>query len=395
MRATVVGAGMAGLVTARQLALAGWKVDVLEKSPGPRRDGYMMDFFGPGVEAAERIGLLPRLSEVAYPVTAVEYVDSSGRVTARIDYDRFSRFAGGRVLSLLRPDMERAAIAALDDVPAGRVRLHYDARVSDVTTGDGGVIRIGDARGVHVEPADVLIGADGIHSEVRARLFGSESDFLRPLGMRAAAFIVPDAELNAGIRNRFVLTDTVDRTVGFYGLRTGEVTAFFVYREPPGQSGSSGSRSTRDRLRREFFGLDPTVDRLLALCPAEPYDDLVAQVVMPRWHTDRAVLVGDAAGAVSLLAGQGGSLAVAAGALLGELLGPIQEPGGISPALAEFQRRWQPVVTTAQASGRRAASTFLPKNRMQLLLRRWTLRATRVPGVDRLVARPILRSIAK
>jgi 2-polyprenyl-6-methoxyphenol hydroxylase-like FAD-dependent oxidoreductase len=72
MKALVVGAGIAGLVTARQLGLAGWDVEVLEKSPAPRPDGYMMDFFGPGVAAAERIGLYPSRAAAAYRVEAAE-----------------------------------------------------------------------------------------------------------------------------------------------------------------------------------------------------------------------------------------------------------------------------------------------------------------------------------
>ena len=53
MKAIIVGAGIAGLVAARQLGLSGWQVLVLERSASPRPDGYMMDFFGPGVEASE------------------------------------------------------------------------------------------------------------------------------------------------------------------------------------------------------------------------------------------------------------------------------------------------------------------------------------------------------
>jgi 2-polyprenyl-6-methoxyphenol hydroxylase-like FAD-dependent oxidoreductase len=81
MKAVVVGAGIAGLVTARQLDLAGWDVELLEKSATPRPDGYMMDFFGPGVEVAGRIGLYPRLAAVAYHVEAAEYVDPAGHPT--------------------------------------------------------------------------------------------------------------------------------------------------------------------------------------------------------------------------------------------------------------------------------------------------------------------------
>lgn len=394
MRAVIVGAGIAGLVVARQLGLAGWDVELLEKSAVPRPEGYMMDFFGPGVEAAERIGLYPRLAAVAYHVEAAEYVDVTGRPTSSIDYDRFSRLAGGKVLSLLRPDMERAALAALDDVPVGRVRVGYGSTASRVWTRGAGVRVAVDAAGRTVE-ADVLVGADGIHSGVRAEVFGREVEYLRPLGMRAAAFIVTDPHLNARFRNRFILSDSIGRMAGLYSLRSDMVAAFMVYRDDAGPDGKPGMEGPQARLRREFAGLGPDVDRLLELCPEHPYDDVVAQIVMPEWQRERTVLVGDACGAVSLLAGQGGSLAIAGAALLGDILGPVSAPELIGPALEEFEQRWRPVVETAQAAGRRTASSFLPANRTQRLLRRWIIRAAHLPGIDRLVARAIVGRIAK
>ena len=86
----------------------------------------------PGRSRAPHSGLYPRLAAVAYPVEAAEYVDKAGRPTSRLDYDQFARLAGGKVLSLLRPDMERAAHAALEDMPDGRVHVRYGARVSQV-----------------------------------------------------------------------------------------------------------------------------------------------------------------------------------------------------------------------------------------------------------------------
>jgi 2-polyprenyl-6-methoxyphenol hydroxylase-like FAD-dependent oxidoreductase len=394
MKAVVVGAGIAGLVAARQLGLAGWDVELLEKSAAPRPDGYMMDFFGPGVAAAERIGLYPRLAAVAYHVEAAEYVDPAGRPTSSIDYDQFARLAGGKVLSLLRPDMERAALAALDDVASGRVRVRYGAPVSQVWRDDDGVrVAVEDSPDMTFA-ADVLVGADGIHSGVRAQVFGPEAEYLRPLGMRAAAFIVTEPILNSRFRNRFALTDSIDRMAGLYSLRWDEVAAFMVYRDATAATGHQRSGSPRERLRREFAGLGQAVDRLLDLCPEHPYDDVVAQIIMPGWHRGRTVLLGDACGAVSLLAGQGGSLAIAGAALLGDILGSVASPEGISSALAEFEKRWRPVVEEAQAAGRRTASSFLPANRTRRLLRRWIIRATHLPGIDRLVARRIVGRIA-
>ncbi|NKX52166.1 FAD-binding monooxygenase, partial [Arthrobacter deserti] len=348
----------------------------------------------PGVEAAERTGLYPRLAAAAYPVEAAEYVDAAGRRPASLDYGRFARLAGGKVLSLLRPDMERAALAALDDVPSGRVRVRYGEPVSRVWQ-DGGGVRAGVDGSVDAAPAaDVLVGADGIHSQVRAQVFGPEEDYLRPLGMRAAAFIVTEPLLNARFRNRFVLTGSVDRVAGLYSLRSDEVAAFLVYRDTAGPAGRPRAEGPREGLRRESAGLGPAVDRLLELCPEHPYDDVVAQIVMPGWQRRRAVLVGDACGAVSLLAGQGGSLAIAGATLLGDVLGPVASAEGIAPALAEFERRWRPVVESAQAAGRRAAASFLPSNQARRLLRRWIIRAARLPGLDRLVARRIAGRIA-
>jgi 2-polyprenyl-6-methoxyphenol hydroxylase-like FAD-dependent oxidoreductase len=395
MKAVVVGAGIAGLIAARQLGLAGWDVELLEKSATPRPDGYMMDFFGPGFEAAERIGLFPRLAEVAYQVTALEYVDVTGHPTAHLNYQQFARLAGGKVLSLLRPDMERAALAALDDVASGRVRVRYGTPVSHVWTDEDGVrITVGH-KSRRMLSADVLVGADGIHSTVRSQVFGDNEDFLRPLGMRAAAFIVTEPLLNARFRHRFVLTDSIDRIAGFYSLRGDEVAAFMVYRDAQGATGYLQSESPRERLRREFAGLGAEVDRLLELCPQDPYDDVVAQIIMPGWQSDRTVLIGDACGAVSLLAGQGGSLALAGAALLGDILGPVTSPSEISSALTAFERRWKPVVEVAQAAGRRTASSFLPTNQAQLLLRRWIIRASHLPGIDRLVSRQIVGRTAK
>ena len=123
------------------------------------------------------------------------------------------------------------------------------------------------------------------------------------------------------------------------------------------------------------------------MCPDDTYDDVVAQAVVPVWHEGTTVLLGDACQAVSLLAGQGASLAIAGAALLAELVGPCRDTASELTALAEYERRWRPLVAEKQAVGRRAAGTFLPETRRALLLRRVILRAASLPGIDRLLAR--------
>jgi 2-polyprenyl-6-methoxyphenol hydroxylase-like FAD-dependent oxidoreductase len=82
MRALICGAGIAGLTLTCLLDRMGWDVQLVERANSLRREWYMIDFFGPGFDAAETMGLLPRLRELAYNVTELNYVDRSGRPRA-------------------------------------------------------------------------------------------------------------------------------------------------------------------------------------------------------------------------------------------------------------------------------------------------------------------------
>lgn len=88
-------------------------------------------------------------------------------------------------------------------------------------------------------------------------------------------------------------------------------------------------------------------------------------------------------------------MAVCAGAALGDALGPVTEPRQLPAGLARYEALMRPKIATAQASGRRAANSFLPRNRMALWLRRSVIKATKLPGIDRLVAHQIIKRLAK
>lgn len=378
MRALVCGAGIAGLALAQRLTTTGWEVTVVERAPGPREQGYMMDFFGLGYDAAEAMGLLPRLRELGYRLDDVSYVDSSGRRRASLDYDRFARLLDGRLLSIMRPDLERA----LREQVEGDVVLYGRALASVETVPDGVRAVLTDGT---VLNADLLVGADGIHSQVRAMLFGPEPRFIRYLGLHTAAYIFDDPHIRRQLGNRFSLTDTVDRQMGLYALRDGRVAAFAVHHDPE----PAIPDDTRAAVRRTYSTLGWVVPRALESCPppSELYYDVVAQVEVPQWHCGRVVLLGDACQAVSLLAGQGASLAVAGAYVLGQQLaagGPVED------ALARYERAWKPIVEAKQEVGRRGAKWFLPSSRARLWLRRASLKLTALPGWDRVAGQGLV-----
>lgn len=364
MKVLISGAGIAGLASAHRLGTLGHEVVVLERAAGPRTTGYMIDFFGPGYDAAERMGVLPRLEEAGYRVEEAAYVDRRGRRVAGLRFDRLARAVDGRLLSIMRPDLERAL---REDLPTG-VTLRFGAGVVGVEDSGAGVTaRLSDGSTVS---GDLLVGADGVHSIVRRLVFGE--GHLRHLGFHTAAFTFDDPEIHALVAGRFCVTDTVGRQVGFYGLRDGRVAAFTVHRT----SSPDLPEDPRAAVMEAYGSLGWVVPRALARCPAEIYYDQVAQVELPRWSSGRVVLVGDACGAVSLLAGQGASLGIGGAYVLADHLDD----------LTAYERAWRPVVVDKQQVARSGARWFLPSSPRRLWARRVAMRLSNLPGVDRVVA---------
>lgn len=385
MDVTIIGGGMAGLALAHELA-PDHRVTVLEASPGPRGGGYMIDFFGPGFLAAERMGVIEELRRRGHVFDGVRYGRPDGRDSGRIDVGPLVETIGGRYFSILRPEVELGLLAVLPR----SVELRYGAPVAAVRcagTGTGGgraAVELSDGT---VLESDLVVACDGVRSVAR-ELVAPGHGVIVPMGYRVASYLYEDPQLAAELGERLLITDTVGRVGWAYaagGTRVGVMLA-----ERVDSAGTARPVPDRQRLQRDFAGLHPLVDRALAHAPETFYDDLVAQAIAPRWSRGRLVLAGDAAHAPSLLSGQGTSLAIAGAESLAKSLraaGPHVEAG-----LAEYERRWRPTTEKAQRSGRRSASFFTPSGPLQLRLQQIGRRTIGLPGVSRLVARSLLAS---
>ncbi len=375
MKVVVCGAGIAGLTLAQRLATHDIDVLLVDKAPGPRPQGYMIDFFGPGYDAAEEMGVLPRIRELGYRVKEFSYRDESGRRRAGMSFAKFAKIVNGRLTSIMRPDLERALREHMPE----KTEICYATSITHVDNrADGVTVTLTDGRRVQ---AHLLVGADGIHSTVRDQVFGPEEQFLRYLGFHTAAYAFHDPELHAQVVGQFCLTDTTNRQMGFYGLRDGAVAVFTVHRTPD----PSLPPDAREAIRREYAPLGWLVPRALAACPPaeQVYYDQVAQIEMPTWVRGRVVLVGDAAYAVSLLAGQGASLGITGAYILAEHLSSADT---IEAALTRYEQVMHPLATEKQRVARGGTRWFLPATPGQLRIRRAALALARLPIIDRYVA---------
>src|SRR5262245_33789916 len=155
---------------------------LVEQQPAIRRGGYVVDFWGIGYDIAEKMGLLPRIEQLGYQVREVRFVDGHGRRDGGFPVDVLRRMTKGRLTSLRRSDLAIAIYETLD----GKVETMFGDSIAGIED-DGHRVRVTFEHAAPRE-ADLLIGADGLHSRVRRLVFGPDHRFAVSLGYDIAAF---------------------------------------------------------------------------------------------------------------------------------------------------------------------------------------------------------------
>ncbi|AIT27702.1 FAD binding domain protein [Bordetella holmesii 44057] len=179
--AVIAGAGVAGLSNAWWLTQAGWRVVVVERAADLRDGGYMMGLSGPGLHTARNMGLVPALRAVEHDIRENIYRDRHGREIMRIRYrDLLEQLDW---ITLRRSDLVRVLHEAVRD----RCELRLPCTVQQWQD-NGEKVQVSLSDGSHWQ-ADLLIGADGVHSTLRSRAFASRYE---ALGYRYAAYDLAD-----------------------------------------------------------------------------------------------------------------------------------------------------------------------------------------------------------
>lgn len=379
--ALISGASIAGPALAFWLAEAGWDVTVVERADRLRTSGYPIDIRGTATEIVRRMGLENQISAQRYRHAPVSLLSPRGRRLCTLDYGELLADPGSGDVELTRGALSEILYRAT----AGRVDYVFGDTITALTQTDTGV----DVGFAHRQSQtfDVVVGADGIHSNVRGLTFGDESQFVRHLGPYAAIWDL-SPELFAP-ESGFMYSHP-GRTVIVERHHDGPARAFLAFVHPaPGSVERHDQGAVIAALREAFRGDRWRTAEIIATLPDadDVYFDTVSQVRMPRWGSGRVALVGDAAYAPAFLSGQGTSIAIAGAYVLASELVRHARP---QDAFTAYERRLRGYVEKNQSLALRADSTVISRTGAALLRR--NVKLFLVPWLQRLGVAHLLQT---
>lgn len=323
MKAIVVGGGIGGLSAAIALRQVGVEAVVFERAGEIREIGAGISLWSNATRALEKLGLVGAVRAAGVSLTNGETRTWRGGVISRVSADELQqRF--GLILGIHRADLQGSLLAAL---PGGTVRL--GARCSGFEQHAGGVIaHFDDGR---EERGDLLVGADGIFSTVRARLFGEERPRYAGLTAWRAVTRFEHELLPPG-----VALDLWGRGAefGLLSLGRGRVYWFGTKNAPEGESDASIGRK-RELLERFRDWQEPVKAAIEATEEtAILRNDIYDREPLKEWGAGRVMLLGDAAHPMTPHLGQGACQAIEDAVVLADSLSKEKD---VAPALSLYE----------------------------------------------------------
>jgi salicylate hydroxylase len=317
-KVAVVGGGIGGLTAALALLRQGIDVDVYEQAPELKEVGAGVQISSNGTRVLYALGLQEAVERVSSIPTAKEIrLWNTGQTWKLFDLGAVSiELYGFPYVLMHRRDLHGILAEAIARLKPDA--LHLGMRCTDVVQSDRSVT-LRFATGESAE-APLAIGADGVHSHIRASLFGPSSPQFT--GCIAWRGIVPVERLPPQV-SRTCGTNWVGAGghVVHYPLRRGELMNFVgILERTDWQVESWTIRGTTEELANDFRGWHADVHAIIRNVD-EPYKwALMVRPPMPRWTKERVTLLGDACHPMLPLLAQGAVMALEDGFVLARCL---------------------------------------------------------------------------
>ena len=358
MRVLISGAGIAGLTVAYWLQRYGFAPTIVERAPSLLTGGYKIDVRGTALHVLRRMGIHDAVVAASTDMQGALLVDKDGKVINEMSGDAFGHRVG-EDLEIVRGTLCQILMDHISDAEF----IFGDSIQAISQASDGVQVEFKKNR---PREFDLVIGADGLHSNVRGIVFGDESRFVRDLGLYLCVYTVPN----------YLKLDRMEMQYS----ELGRVAAIWSSRGDANAKACFGFVAPtvidlRDRAQQQqvlanvYNGIGWEVPRLLEMMPgaADYYFDAAAQICMDHWSRGRVVLVGDAGYCASPMSGQGTSLAlIGAYVLAGEL---AAASGAYQTAFDQYEKEMRSFVMLNQALGLRSAKLMKSKGKKNVFTR--------------------------
>jgi 2-polyprenyl-6-methoxyphenol hydroxylase-like FAD-dependent oxidoreductase len=350
MKVLISGAGIAGLTVAYWLRHYGFTPTIVERAASLVTGGYKIDVRGSALQVLTRMGIHNAVVAASTDMQGALLVDKDGTVVKEMTGDAFGHRVG-EDLEIVRGTLCQILMDHISDAEF----IFGDSIRAIAQSSDG--VQVEFSKNSPRE-FDLVIGADGLHSNVRAIVFGDESPFVRDLGLYLCVYTVPNYLKLDRLEMQY---SELGRVAAIWSSRgDGNAKACFGF-VAPSVIDLRNRAQQQQVLTSVYQGVGWEVPKLLSMIPAAPdyYFDAAAQIRMEQWSQGRVVLVGDASYCASPMSGQGTSLAlIGAYVLAGEL---AAASGNYRTAFDRYEKEMRPFVTLNQDLGLKSAKLMRSK----------------------------------
>ena len=347
-RIAIVGGGIGGLSAALALEQRGAEVTVYEQSPVHSEIGAGLNLTPNAVKAFRALGIEDKIEDIG---SGSEFLIirswKSGRPISRVRRGDFRKKFGAPNLTVHRADLLDVLRGALKTT-----EIRLGARCVAVETEKSGsaVARFADGNAIE---ADIVVGADGIHSVVRNSLFGADAPrFTGCICWRGMAptDAVPH-DINTGDGTMWM---GPHGHVVHYRVHRGKLVNIVAHIDSDAWTEESWTRECDvAEVLAAYAGWHPALTELYP-CSTRWYKwALYDRDPLERWSKGRATLLGDSAHAMLPYLGQGAAMAIEDGCVLAAMI--ARHPGELGAALAAYERLRAPRATGAVLGSRARA----------------------------------------
>lgn len=348
MRVLISGASVSGPVLAYWLARYGFEVTVVERAPALRKaGGHAVDLFRPAMDIAERMGVIDQVESRKTGTERLVY-HREGKKPVELAIGKLMSAVSDRHVEIMRDDLSEIFYEA----SRHDAEYVFGDSITSISAGGEVTFEQGAPRRV-----DLVVGADGLHSNVRRLTFGQADEHW--IGAYLAVASIPNY---LGLDGSSETIAGAGRLAGVYGARKlPDARAIFLFRTERELDYHYRDVSRQKQLLREAYaGMGWQVPRLLDEAErAEAfYFDSITQLRLDTWSRGRVTLVGDAGYCPGPAVGGSTSLAVVgAYVLAGEL---AAHGGDHTAAFAAYEHEISDYVRRSRAFAATAAKRLVP-----------------------------------